>query len=620
MILWQFPPFVLPVLAGGLISLALGFIALNRHRNQQSVIFILLTLSVAVWSFCNVMENLSVPQERKIFWATAGYFGICSAITFWAIFALHVGGYAKWFTRRNLALLAIEPILVWIFAWTNNSHNLFWSEIGLQNIGSYVVLDVTYGPVFWRHAIYSYLLLLFSTVMLLRAMRRSPEIYRGQMTALIIAVFAPWIGNGVYLLGFTPVDITPFTFSVTGLALAWALFRFHLLDIVPVVHDLVMESIGDGVMVLDAESRIVDINAAVRRIVGDEVADSMIGKTTEQVFPDLHNSVRGKITMDATTEISLGEGETGRVFELRVSPLYDRSKKLIGRVVISHEITERKRTEAQIRAQNEALVKTNADLEVARRKAEEATQLKSQFLANMSHELRTPLNAIIGYSDIVLANMAGDLTDEQRKYQERVLVNAEHLLSLINDILDLSKVEAGRIEIAHKPFDLREWAQAIEFQTKGLADKKGLHFESHIDNALPALVVGDAARLKQVIINLLSNAIKFTDQGCVRLNIVKQGDDTWTLAVSDTGIGIPSEMQDTIFEEFRQVDSSSRRAYGGTGLGLAISRRFAMLMGGSVRVNSEVGKGSTFTVTLPLIPGDPEAVFDEDDTFTFKGA
>src|SRR5262249_22327153 len=149
--------------------------------------------------------------------------------------------------------------------------------------------------------------------------------------------------------------------------------------------------------------------------------------------------------------------------------LTDRRDRLTGRVVILHEITEHKRIEAQMRAQNDALVKTNQELEIARNKAEEATRLKSQFLATMSHELRTPLNAIIGYSDIVLAGMTGELSQEQRNYQERVLANAEHLLGLINDILDLSKVEAGRMEIARKAFSLQSWLRDVEFQTKGLA-------------------------------------------------------------------------------------------------------------------------------------------------------
>ncbi|MCS6834987.1 MAG: PAS domain S-box protein [Anaerolineae bacterium] len=255
---------------------------------------------------------------------------------------------------------------------------------------------------------------------------------------------------------------------------------------------------------------------------------------------------------------------------------------------------------AQIQQQNEALMEANRELAYARRQAEEATRLKSQFLATMSHELRTPLNAIIGYTEIQLAGMAGELTQEQRDYQERVLANADHLLQLINDVLDIAKIEAGRLEIVDNPFDVRVWLDELIGQTQGLAVDKRLSFEVSIDERMPRVIIGDTARLKQIAINLVSNAIKFTESGGVRIQVRLHGRDAWKFIVSDTGIGIPSHLLETIFEEFRQVDSSSQRKQGGTGLGLSIVRKLTLMMGGNVRVSSELGKGSTFTVILPL--------------------
>jgi len=255
---------------------------------------------------------------------------------------------------------------------------------------------------------------------------------------------------------------------------------------------------------------------------------------------------------------------------------------------------------AQIQQQNEALMEANRELAYARRQAEEATRLKSQFLATMSHELRTPLNAIIGYTEIQLAGMAGELTQEQKDYQDRVLANADHLLQLINDVLDIAKIEAGRLEMVDNPFDVRLWLDELVGQTKGLAVDKRLSFEVNIDERMPRLLVGDTARLKQIAINLVSNAIKFTESGGVRIQIRVHGRDAWKFIVSDTGIGIPSHLLETVFEEFRQVDSSSQRKQGGTGLGLSIVRKLTLMMGGNVRVSSELGKGSTFTVILPL--------------------
>ncbi len=254
-----------------------------------------------------------------------------------------------------------------------------------------------------------------------------------------------------------------------------------------------------------------------------------------------------------------------------------------------------------VRQRTAQLVKRNEELTIARQQAEEATQLKSQFLATVSHELRTPLNSIMGFSQLLLMGAAGDLNEKQAERLQRILRSGEELLSLINDLLDLSKIEAGRVQVIKKPFGLRMWEQEIAREFEAAAQKKNLAFESVVDPNLPEVVVGDMRRLRQIAANLLSNAIKFTEHGKISLKLEKPEKDIWTIVVSDTGIGIPSHAQEFIFDEFRQVDSSPQREYSGTGLGLAIVRKLTVLMGGTVRVQSKVGEGSTFTVQLPLI-------------------
>ncbi|MCE7948282.1 MAG: GAF domain-containing protein [Chloroflexi bacterium CFX4] len=273
-----------------------------------------------------------------------------------------------------------------------------------------------------------------------------------------------------------------------------------------------------------------------------------------------------------------------------------------GRVIfkgIFMDVTDRRQAQEQVQTQNEALVKANRELAVARRQAEVASKLKSQFLATMSHELRTPLNAVIGYSQLQLAGMVGELNPEQLAYQERILVNAQHLLHLINEVLDLSKIEAGRLELAEKPFSVRACLSEVMTQNKVLADNKGLAFTLEVDEHLPETLVGDYGRIKQIIINLVSNAIKFTDEGSVAVAAVLQDEATWRISVTDSGAGIPPHLQEVIFDEFHQAENGLDR--GGTGLGLAIVRKLVLMMRGNIRLSSEVGRGSTFTVTLPLV-------------------
>jgi signal transduction histidine kinase len=227
----------------------------------------------------------------------------------------------------------------------------------------------------------------------------------------------------------------------------------------------------------------------------------------------------------------------------------------------------------------------------------EANRFKDEFLATMSHELRTPLNAIIGF--LGLMSMSEQLDTENSHMAERARANAERLLTLINDILDLSKIQSGRMELIETALSPRKLARRWESQMDVLAKQKGVTFTVEIDEKLPELLTIDEDAVTKVATNLLSNAFKFTDVGEVTLRLQRR-DSNWIIEVQDTGIGIPAHMQQVVFESFRQVDSSYQRAHGGTGLGLAIVQQLAKAMGGTVVLVSGEGKGSTFTVTLPL--------------------
>ena len=265
--------------------------------------------------------------------------------------------------------------------------------------------------------------------------------------------------------------------------------------------------------------------------------------------------------------------------------------------------------EVELRTQAERLAQTNEDLILARQQADDANRLKSEFVATMSHELRTPLNAIIGYSQIILAGMTGDLDAKQHRFMGRIFTNSCDLLRLIDDILDLSRIEAGRMELVRKLFAVRTWLDEIVLEVQPRADEKPVALHAEIDAQMPPTIVGDADRLKQIALNLLTNAFKFTERGYVKIRLQRREREAWELIVSDTGIGIPPHAQEYIFEEFRQVDGTTQRKHGGSGLGLAIVRHLARSMGGTVRLQSEVGQGSTFTVRLPLTTADttPEA-------------
>ncbi|MEP7057483.1 MAG: ATP-binding protein [Caldimonas sp.] len=233
---------------------------------------------------------------------------------------------------------------------------------------------------------------------------------------------------------------------------------------------------------------------------------------------------------------------------------------------------------------------------------EQASRAKSEFLANMSHELRTPLNAILGFTEMMVDGLYGELPHELKEPLDDVQVNGKHLLRLINEVLDLAKIEAGRMELALSEYSVTDIVGSVRTSLRSLAEEKGLGFSTDVPDDLPP-ARGDGGRLTQCLMNLAGNALKFTRRGAVRIGVVLKGDEL-IYRVSDTGIGIPPEELQNVFAEFRQVDATVTRQFGGTGLGLSISKKFVEMHGGHIWVESKVGEGSTFFFSVPLRVGE----------------
>ncbi len=264
--------------------------------------------------------------------------------------------------------------------------------------------------------------------------------------------------------------------------------------------------------------------------------------------------------------------------------------------------------EERIQLATEELEERNRRLEFQRRELEKASRLKSEFLASMTHELRTPINAMLGYTALLREGIYGELDDKQEGALAKVYGASQHLLALINDILDLSKIEAGRMPVRVESLRLDHLVSELSQTIEPMVRERSLAYHTELDEALPPLRT-DRTKMKQILLNLLSNAVKFTSEGGVTVRAFPlPGGERVRIEVEDTGIGIPPEERESIFDDFRQVDQSSTRRYGGTGLGLSITRKLVGLLDGAIRVESEPGVGSTFTVDLPVAlapsPGD----------------
>ncbi|MFN8650358.1 MAG: PAS domain S-box protein [Gemmatimonadales bacterium] len=354
-----------------------------------------------------------------------------------------------------------------------------------------------------------------------------------------------------------------------------------------------------AIVSVDSGRRVRSWSTSAEQLFGwraDEVIDRLLPTIPPEVAAEASEqharSLSGEVVVDFRT-VRLRKDGTRIPVSLSHAPLHDVQGNLTGTVVIYSDITERLRSEDDARA---------------RAQAEAASRAKSQFLANMSHELRTPLNAIIGFSELLEDQVAGTLSERQQRYVGNIRSSGRHLLDVVNDILDLAKIEAGRLTLDAVAFEPLAATREVRRIVEPLALGKRLELLLEAPATLPS-IVADRAKFKQVLYNLLSNAIKFTrEEGRVTLRARMQADPEagapgWlVLEVEDSGIGIRPEDQARIFLEFEQVDSSYARAQQGTGLGLALTRKLVELHGGSIAVSSEVGRGSTFTVRLPVVP------------------
>jgi PAS domain S-box-containing protein len=392
--------------------------------------------------------------------------------------------------------------------------------------------------------------------------------------------------------------------------------------------EAVIKNLREGLVIADPDGEFLRWNPASLRLLG--FSDIEEGHKRQHEFanifelytPDgisltpsqwpLARILQGETIESLEIQVRRIDSDWEKFFSFSGSLVHYASGKILGFMTLN-DVTDRKRAELALRVMNQTLeadvAARTSDLEVALVNAKAADRLKSAFLATMSHELRTPLNSIIGFTSIMLQGMTGPLNAEQNKQLGIVRNSSQHLLELINDVLDLSKIEAGQLEIRAAPFNLRESIKTTIASVTPMADKKNLALSVVISNDLDEMV-SDRRRVEQILLNLMNNAIKFTEQGGITLEAEKvstyqpSADIPSELAVcirvTDTGIGIHTEDLPLLFQPFRQLDCGFTRQHEGTGLGLAICSRIAALLGGNIYVESKWGKGSTFTVTLPL--------------------
>ncbi len=483
---------------------------------------------------------------------------------------------------RRLKLLGIIDGGILLLILTCDYHGIFYRQVGWQTTAggnSYLYLE--YGPGFAVFIVCATLIpYAMSLRVLIRACARKGEDSVDRKYGLILGLsLLPIIALYTYVTKLTqPYDFTPVVLGLVLSCVVILVWSRKVYDFGSLASGTLLNSMSDGVIALDEKGRVVNYNPAA--------ADIFTGLSS-------HAIGRNVADIEDFPEMALGEAEQNeffmkdRYYQSRVEQIADRFGAVKGYVVVILDMTEIRNNIEEIKR--------------VRIQAEQANEAKSEFLANMSHEIRTPMNAIVGLSDIIMEESKGR---KVYSYACDIKSASRNLLALINDILDLSKVEAGKMELVNADYHIKNVADEVINMMDGAASKRGILLKCEYDMSIPCKYYGDEGRIRQILINLLNNGLKFTKEGYVKLSVGgSPGEDADTellhIEVRDTGCGIREADLAKIFENFSQVDAKRNRSVEGTGLGLSITRHLVELMKGTIRVESVYGEGTVFILDIP---------------------
>ena len=570
--MWHPSSFSTPLFASAAIAIILTFFLLQRREATGAKELAFTALAAGLWAFAYGLELLSPELPSILFWAKVSYIGITTVPVGWFLFCLSFSGVLNQFYSKYLALFII-PLITVALVFSNEQHKLIWSNVSL---GAYKTLENSYAPWFWVNITYGYILLASGTFILLFRLFRTPEKYRGQLIILLTGVAVPIIGNIIYITGiFRVVDLSPFGLILSFLIIAWGMSSYRLLNLIPVARSLAVEQMNEGVIVIDHKQDLLDINSAAASMLAVRAAN-IIGVQLKDVSKVL---AEANERADQSQKVTINE----RVIELKSSPLR-RGGYTRGQILVLFDITKQAEIEENLKQAKEA--------------AELVKSAQNNFLANMRHELNTPLTAIIGFSELLNSEVVGPLSATQKQYLAEVLVQSNHLKELIERVLDYASLENNLTKLEVSKFELRSFLESDVIKIVKPLFNNGNSFKINIDKTLGE-IKSDKGKIKKILYQLLENANKFTENGEITLT-AKYLDNEFIISISDTGIGIAEKHLDHIFTSFMQLDNSQTRLYRGNGLGLALCKRYAQAINGNITVKSELGKGSTFSLHLPL--------------------
>lgn len=577
----QFNNYSVFLLICGIAALIISTLIFRRVSNTVRS-YGLLTFGVSIWSIFYSFELSSNSLDQILFYLKLEYIGISLLPALWILFILKFVGREDLLNNRNTFLIYLPGIITLLGVWTNEYHHLHYKEYSVDYTHEFPLFKFEPGIMYIIHTVYFYILLFAGLIIQLRKFINADLVYRKQNAIIVLGTLIPWIFNIVYLLGYRPMehlDLTPYAFIMTTILIGIGLIRFKLFDIIPVARDKVIEVMQDGVIVLDAKNRIVDINAKMKEIIQENYSKQIkLGDNFEKYFHS-ETILLQLIKTQSNSEYEWNVNQ--KTFDIKLSPLLDNGTAFNGVILLYREVSDRKSVENKLMQQTEELLSTN--------------ELKNKLFSIVSHDLRNP---ILSLNEIVNLFNEGVISDEEIKsYMPLISKNIKNTSALLENLLHWSRSQLKGERIQKNNFNLRIAALLQTSILEPLANEKKIKIENSIDENI--IVNADRDMIELVFRNLISNAIKYCyESGTISISSSIE-DKHAKVCIRDTGIGIAEENLQKLFGLNNFTTPGTNKELG-TGLGLLLCREFVTKNGGKIWVESKLNEGSKFCFTLPL--------------------
>ena len=570
-------------------------VMLYFHETRNKVPILILLGSI-IWMLMSALEVASDSLPTKLVFFKMHFVGVLIVPTTWLILTMQLSGYERWVKRSTLVVLSVVPVITLLLIFTNESHGLMWSNITLNSVNSFFPLNANRGLGYWLLVVgYSNFALMFAVVIFLRRVIASRSLYRRQAVPLIFVSCVPWAFNAVWLLNpslFMYIDPTPLGLTIAASITLWRLAYLPGADIIPVAHEMIVDSMNEAVIILDAQTRIVELNPRAQQLVGHNLSDAL-GKPVERMWAEWAGV---KKELDSGTErvreVSFGVGEEKKVYEMLSSYLSGITSDRPNLLITLRDITERKILDEKLRLYSNQLKEHSEHLEdlvQERTKALQQAQRMAtigELAAMVGHDIRNPLQGIAIATHYLMTIEGSKLGEKGKEMLQLIQEDILRSDKIINDLLDYSR----ELHLEQSETDAKSITKDALTHLKIPAE---IRVVDSTQNETKMIL--DAEKMQRVFLNLLQNAIDAMPKGGTLTITSKRSNGRVEIAFRDTGVGMTEETMRKLWSPLYTTKAK------GMGFGLAISRRVVEAHEGSITVESRPGEGSTFTVSLPFV-------------------